>query len=63
MVFLSLLCAFVLIQLLIVWQMGLILTADTGVTDVKTSPFGQMCNDLGVLQFNGESDSKTKTIG
>ena len=31
-----------------------------GDTDVKTSSFGYMCNDLWVLQFNGESDSKRK---
>ena len=31
-----------------------------GVTYVKTSSFGLMCNDLWVLQFNGESDSERK---
>ena len=33
-----------------------------GVTDVKTSSFGQMCNDLWVIQFNGESDSNRKQL-
>ena len=31
-----------------------------GVTDVKTSSFGKMRNDIWVLQFNRESDSKRK---
>ena len=34
-----------------------------GAIGVKMSSFGQMCNDLWALQFNGESDSKKKTKG